>query len=45
MLDELCEPFKMGACEYPASQVLKAVDPIAYEVGKDDFEAIDDSEA
>jgi hypothetical protein len=29
-LDECVEPFKFGQCSYDASQVLKAIDPIAY---------------
>lgn len=30
MLDEVTAPFTMGDLSYPASQVLKEVDPIAY---------------
>jgi hypothetical protein len=36
-LDEGQEPIKIGTLSYMPSQVLKAVDPIAYRIGKYDF--------
>lgn len=30
MLDECCEPVRIGSLTYDPSQVLKSVDPIAY---------------
>ena len=37
MLDELYEPYSIGVCTFYASQVLKELDPIAYNCGIDDF--------
>lgn len=37
MLDDVYGMVKIGACEYSASEVLKAVDHIAYEIGYADF--------
>jgi hypothetical protein len=37
MLDEGQEPIKIGNLSYMPSQVLKAVDPIAYRIGKYDY--------
>ena len=37
MLDELYEPYEVGASTFYASQVLKECDPIAYNCGIDDF--------
>jgi hypothetical protein len=37
MLDEGQEPIKIGNMTYMPSQVLKAVDPIAYRIGKYEF--------
>lgn len=37
MLDETNELIKIGTLEYLPSQVLKAVDPIAYRIGKYDY--------
>jgi hypothetical protein len=37
MLNESNEVIKIGTLEYLPSQVLKAVDPIAYRIGKYDF--------
>ena len=36
-LDEGQEPIQIGTLTYMPSQVLKAVDPIAYRIGKYDF--------
>ena len=44
MLDETYPPIKIGYGEYPASDVLKAVDPIAYEVGLSDYESYEEEE-
>ena len=30
MLNETCEPLKIGILEYPAGSVLKEIDPIAF---------------
>ena len=38
-LDEVCEMVKIGNLEYYPSTVLKAVDPIAYCVGLQDYRA------
>ena len=38
LLDEVYEVIKFGTLEYSPSQVLKAVDPIAYRVGMNDYE-------
>ncbi|MBX9724302.1 MAG: hypothetical protein K2X81_23035 [Candidatus Obscuribacterales bacterium] len=37
LLDECNEPFKLGDLEYSPSQVLKNVDPTAYEMGKHEY--------
>ena len=37
MLDECCEPLRIGYLEYSPSQVLRKVDPIAYRIGVDEF--------
>lgn len=37
MLDECYEDIRFGCCSYSPSQVLKAVDPIAYEMGLDEY--------
>jgi hypothetical protein len=36
-LDEFCPVVEIGALTYLASQVLKAVDPIAYRIGLQEF--------
>lgn len=36
-LDEVCDEIKIGNLSYSASQVLKAVDPVAYEIGFDEY--------
>ena len=36
-LDDLHEPYKVGCCEFSASQVLSELDPIAYDCGYYDF--------
>ena len=41
-LDEVCEPVVIGSLTYSPSQVLKAVDPIAYRVGLSEFEDMED---
>lgn len=38
LLDEVCKPFRIGSLEYSASQVLEAVDPIAFRCGIDDVQ-------
>jgi hypothetical protein len=38
LLDDIYEVIKIGTLEYSPSQVLKAVDPIAYRVGMNDYE-------
>jgi hypothetical protein len=38
LLDEIYQVIKFGTLEYSPSQVLKAVDPIAYRVGMNDYE-------
>jgi hypothetical protein len=43
MLDEISEPVRIGALEYLPSEVLKAVDPVAYRCGFADFTGDDDS--
>ena len=30
MLNETCEPFKIGSLEYPAGSVLREIDPVAF---------------
>ena len=39
LLDDIYEVIKFGTLEYSPSQVLKAVDPIAYRLGMSDYEA------
>ena len=41
MIDEVYPEVKIGACVFLASDILKALDPITYEVGKDDWEGLD----
>lgn len=36
-LDEVCDEIKIGNLSYSPSQVLKAVDPTAYEIGFDEY--------
>jgi hypothetical protein len=43
MLDDCHEPYRLGQLEYSASEVLKAVDPVAYRCGFADFTGDDDS--
>jgi hypothetical protein len=38
LLDEVYEVIKFGTLEYSPSQVLKAVDPVAYRLGMNDYE-------
>jgi hypothetical protein len=38
LLDDIYEVIKFGTLEYPPSQVLKAVDPVAYRLGMIDYE-------
>jgi len=38
LLDDIYGNIKFGSLEYSPSQVLKAVDPIAYRVGMNDYE-------
>ena len=45
MLNEVYPTFKIGYMEYYASDIWKAVDPIAYELGFQDFvESISEEE-
>lgn len=37
MLDEAYGNFNIGPCEFSASEILKKLDEIAYNVGFDDF--------
>ena len=37
MLDECCEPFRIGYLEYSPSQVLREVDPIVYRYSVNEF--------
>ena len=41
LLDE-AGPIKIGSLEYMPSDVLKAVDPIAYRVGLSDYESFEE---
>ena len=42
-LDELCEPIQIGALTYSPGHVLREIDPIAFNVGKADYEGTSDS--
>jgi len=44
LLDETNDVVKIGTLEYSPSQVLKAVDPIAYRVGLSDCESFEEEE-
>jgi hypothetical protein len=37
LLDEVYEPIKFGELEYCPSQVLKSVDPIAFDMGANEY--------
>ena len=43
MLMECCEPYQIGGLTYQASDVLKAVDPVAYRCSFSDFIGDEDS--
>lgn len=44
LLNELYGTFKIGYCEYYASDILKELDPIAYRVGLADIESFEEEE-
>lgn len=44
LLDEIYPPITFGRMSYSPSEVLKAVDPVAYRCGMADFESMENDE-
>ena len=43
MLNDCCEPVKVGCCQWDAGHVMKELDPIAFRCGVSDYLADDDT--